>query len=589
MSLSRILAVAAAAAAAVLATAPSALAYESGSPTLRIVVSFRAAASDAQIRAVERQRGLTEHFTLAALRSRVVTGRGSASSVLASLRADSSVAYAELDGLAQPTDVTPNDPYFPTGAGALNGGEWGSFQTQAPAAWGVTTGSNNVIVAIIDSGVVASQPDLSPVLIPGWNVLTGTADAADTFGHGTEVAGVAVAASNNAQGVAAYCWSCRLMPVKVYNSSSAYLSDIANGMVWAVDHGAKVLNISMAGTSSSSVLANAVSYANAHGAVVVAAAGNNGNSTPTYPAAIPGVISVAGSDQTDALYSYSDYGSWVDVAAPGANVTTLPNGGYGAVGGTSLASPVVAGIAGLMLSAQPAATPAQVADALFSSTAPTAGTHDTQYGRVNAYRALMALNGAGTGTTPPPTLTTAPTISGTAQSGATLSAGTGAWSNSPSSYAYQWRRCDGAGASCAPVTGATSATYPLTGADVGATMRVTVTATNSGGSASADSQATPVVSTGFTTHTVTGSLTKSKTSSAFTFSSGSGAATASLSFSSSCSSLTLAVKSAAGSLLATGTGPSVLSLSATLTGGSYSWTVSGSCRVSFTLTVSAPA
>ncbi|HJQ07351.1 MAG TPA: S8 family serine peptidase [Nocardioides sp.] len=580
------------AAATVLVGAGGARATADPGGETRLVVGYRATASPAAVRALDRL-GATERSAVGALHARVVTvPSGRAAAVLAALHADASVAYAEVDGTEVPTDVTPDDPYFPTGAGALSGGEWGSLKTQAPAAWSATTGSSSVVVAVIDSGVVASQSDLSPVLVPGWNVLTGTADTSDTYGHGTEVAGVAVAGSNNGQGVAAYCWRCRLMPIKVYTSAGAYSSDIASGMVWAVDHGARVLNVSMAGTTPSSVLSSAVSYATAHGAVVVAAAGNNGNSTATYPASIPGVISVAATDQTDTPYSYSDYGSWVDVAAPGSTVTTLPNGGYGAVGGTSIASPAVAGIAGLLLSAKPTATPADVANALFTTTDPITGSKAIAYGRVNAAKAVAALAGSGTTSAPPPSApapVTAPTVSGSAQSGQTLTATSGSWSNSPTSYAYRWQRCDGTGAGCADVAGATTATYLLSSADVGSTVRVVVTASNAGGSTSAASVPTSVVTSPVattTTSTFSGSLTRTVASRSYSTPAGAGPITGTLSFG-KCSAFSLTVATTSGSVVAQASGPNGLAVSATVPAGTYVWTVSSSCKVSFTLAVTA--
>jgi thermitase len=556
---------------------------------VRLVVGFARGASTAQIAAADHRAGVRALSELTDLHARVVTAPSSAAAnALAVLRADAIVRFAEVDGTAEPTDVIPNDPYFPTGTGALGGGEWGSASTQAPAAWGITTGSSAVTVAVVDSGVVATQPDLAPVLTAGWNVLTGTSDTSDVYGHGTEVAGVAVAASNNGQGVAAYCWQCRLMPIKVYDSASAYDSDIAKGITWAVDHGAKVVNVSLAGTSGSSVLDSAANYAATHGVLVVAAAGNNGNSTPTYPAASPGVLSVAASDQTDTLYSYSDYGTWVDLAAPGATPTTLPNGAYGAVGGTSIASPAVAGIAALLFSAAPTATPADAVNALVSTTDPTSGARSAAHGRVNARNALVALTGTsgwgGTGTTTAvPVASLPPVVSGGAQSGQTLTVTSGTWSGNPTSYAYQWQRCDGSGANCAAVPGATASTYALGAADVGSTMRAVVVASNSAGSASATSAPTAPVSAATTTVTFTGSLTKSAMSRSYAVSLMSGPVRGDLSFS-KCSALSLALVTSGGSVLAQATGPSTLTVSGTVNAGNYEWVVSGSCRVSFALT-----
>ena len=583
------------AAACTLAALPTVLTAASAdaagmSGDVRLVVGFSAGASSAQMDDAATGAGARVLSDIADLHARVLSVPSSAAAgALQKLRANGRVRFAEADSVSVPTDVTPNDPYFPTGAGALSGGEWGSAKTGMPSAWGVTTGSSTVIIAIVDSGVVTTHPDLAPVLTDGWNVLTGTSDATDTYGHGTEVAGVAAAGSNNGQGVAAYCWQCRLMPVKVYNNASAYNSDIAKGITWAADHGARVINVSMAGTSSSTALNDAASYATAHGALVVAAAGNNGNSTPTYPASSPGVVSVAATDQSDTLNSYSDYGSWVDLAAPGSTPTTLPNGAYGAVGGTSIASPAVAGIAALMFSAKTTATPADVTNALLTTTDPTAGTTAAAHGRVNAKNALAALTGSttGSGSTPSaPAATSAPTISGQPQSDQTLSAATGSWSGSPTAYAYQWQRCDSAGSSCANLAGATGASYVLGSGDVGSTARVVVTASNSAGSGSASSAPTGVVSAPpatTVTSTYSGSLTKSAASRSYPVSFGTGPVQGRLSFS-KCSSLSLALVTSSGTTVSQGSGPSVLSVSTTVSAGSYAWVVSGSCRVAFSLT-----
>ena len=165
--------------------------------------------------------------------------------------------------------------------------------------------------------------------------------------------------------------------------------------------------------NSDATLANAIAYARQHGAVVAAAAGNGGCNCVQYPAGYSGVIGVAASDQTDTLYSYSNYGSWVDVAAPGQNVTTMLTDpvtgvpyGYGPVGGTSLASPVVAGIAGLLFSLNPSATGSAVENALVAGVDPLAGANQVAHGRVDAYKALVALGGSAPPPPPPPTTQT---------------------------------------------------------------------------------------------------------------------------------------------------------------------------------------
>jgi subtilisin family serine protease len=213
------------------------------------------------------------------------------------------------------------------------------------------------------------------------------------------------------------------MPVKVTAGGSAYDSNLAAGVVWAVDHGARVVNLSFAGTSSSTTLKNAVAYARGNGAVVVAAAGNSGCDCVTYPAGYPGVIAVAASSNLtgDVLQGYSNYGSWVDVAAPSGNVTTTltdpstgAQWGWMPVGGTSLAAPVVVGIAGLLLSAQPATTGPALEQALVTGADPVSGAHAVATGRIDAVDALAALGPAGPSPTPTATASPTPTASPTA-------------------------------------------------------------------------------------------------------------------------------------------------------------------------------
>jgi thermitase len=530
--------------------------------------------------------------------------------VVSALERSGKVVYAERDGVVLPTDTNPNDPYYPYGGSTPYGGQWGDLYTQAPKTWDLTTGSTQVAVAVIDSGVDQSHPDLTANLLPGFNVLDGSSNTNDSYGHGTEVAGVIAAVTNNAAGVAGYCWQCRILPVKVYNSSNgAYASDIATGITWAADHGARVVNISMAGSAASSAMASAISYAQSRGVLVVGAAGNSGCDCPTYPASYPDVLAVAASDQYDGLYSYSNFGSWVDVAAPGQNTTTVltdpstgaPHG-YNAFGGTSSAAPVVAGIAGLLLSVSPTSTPAALMAAITANVDPTTGTKSTASGRVNAYKAVTALAGGGASTITSPSNSTLPTITGTAQEGQTLTATAGTWSGSPTSYAYQWQRCDTAGTTCAAVPGANSTTYVVTSADNSSTLRVLVTATNSGGSSSAPSAATAVVQAAATASpspspsptstsqvmTFGGSLSQKTTSRTFGLSTGAGLANAKLSFS-KCSSLSLTLRTASGAVLGQNAGPSIVSVDVTVPAGSYTYTVSGTCRTSFTLTVTAAA
>jgi subtilisin family serine protease len=327
---------------------------------------------------------------------------GAEQNVIDAMRQSGRVDYAELDAVAH-AEMTPNDTYFSQ--------QWGLSKINAPTAWDTTTGAASTVVAVLDTGVDYSQPDLQGRLTSGYDFINNDSDPTDDNGHGTETAGIVGAASNNAVGVAGVCWTCTLMPVKVLNSSaSGSWSAIASGITWATDHGAKVISMSLAGSSDSSTLHNAVSYAYNHDVVVVAASGNYSTSTPYYPAAYPEVLSVAGTTSTDSLYSWSNYGSWVKVAAPGCVYTTVRGGSYGSFCGTSAATPVVAGLAALVRSAQPGATAAAVETAIESSAVPVGST--VAYGRIDAAAAVTAIGAGGStdpSTTPSPSASPTPT------------------------------------------------------------------------------------------------------------------------------------------------------------------------------------
>ena len=332
-------------------------------------------------------------------------------SILATLHANPAVAFAEPDYLALPA-LTPNDPHFDSNE------QWGLAKIQAPQAWNLETGSNETIIAVIDSGIQTNHEDLvnqlwtNPNEIPangldddhngyiddvhGANMITQNGSLTDSTGHGTQVAGVIAAQTNNALGVAGVCWNCRLMVVKVIGATgTANYSDIAAGVNYAVKMGAKVINLSLGGYSDSFTLKAAIQAA-AQTAVVVAGAGNDNLSTPFYPAAyIDSVIAVAGTAQDDFKHSSSNFGSWVTVSAPGENILTTDFGGnyYTPNSGTSLAAPFVSGVSGLLVSQNPGWSPALVRqqivhttnsiDSLNPSLAGNLGS-----GRLNAYQAV---------------------------------------------------------------------------------------------------------------------------------------------------------------------------------------------------------
>jgi subtilisin family serine protease len=307
--------------------------------------------------------------------------------VLAALESSSAVASAAKEPIAEAFDTSPDDTDWPQQESLRIAG--------FPKAWDVTQGSSKVIVAVLDSGVDAKHPDLRGALVAGWDFINSDADPSDDHGHGTAVAGVIGARSNNHVGGAGICWRCFVMPVKVLDSTgSGDDTLIAAGIVWATDHGAQVINLSLGGPGSSVELTNALAYANAKGAIVVAAAGNAGGTTQFFPAADPHVVSVAATTVADQRFSWSNFGSWVRLAAPGCNVATILGGGYGTFCGTSAATPLVSGLVALELSAQPAATAREAEDALARAALPLPAF--VQYGRIDAGKTLALLRPAAT-------------------------------------------------------------------------------------------------------------------------------------------------------------------------------------------------
>jgi subtilisin family serine protease len=326
------------------------------------------------------------------------------------LSAHPAVQYAEPDYLAH-IITAPNDPEY--------SGQWALAKIDAPAAWDVGTGTTDAVIAIVDAGIEVTHPDLSGQLwqnpgeiagnsidddnnghvddVYGWNLVNNNNDLSDNTGHGTEVAGIAAAATNNNVGIAGMCWQCRLMVVKVVQPGGvANYSDIAAGLVYAAQKGAKIINISLGGNSDSITLKTAIANA-AQTAVVVAGAGNDSSSAPFYPAAYDDyVLAVAGTTQTDTKVSTSNYGAWVDMSAPGENIrTTFTGGGYGDASGTSVAAPFVSGLAGLLRSQHPTWSANLTRAQILNTTDNIDGVNPSYAGqlgsgRINAQKAVTA-------------------------------------------------------------------------------------------------------------------------------------------------------------------------------------------------------
>jgi subtilisin family serine protease len=348
-----------------------------------IVVTFRTGVSQPQIAALFTRAGVRQVRSIPDIDVRVVSvPRSRRTHALRLLRSSRWVEAAQRDPVAQTFDLIPNDTYWPD--------QWGLRAAGLPLAWNTTRASDSVVVAVVDTGVDPNQPDLAGALLPGIDLVNGGTNAADDHGHGTAVAGVIAARTNNHTGQAGACWACTILPIKAMNAQG--IGDdatIASAIVRASDTGARVINLSLGSPASAQALADAVAYAEQKGAVVVAAAGNSGTATPFYPAAYPGVISVAGADATHHLYPWSNYGQSVALAGPGCNVAPLLGGGYRNFCGTSSAAPVVAGVAALALAADPTTTGQQLAAALAEGVIPLAGT--VRYGLVQAPAALAAL------------------------------------------------------------------------------------------------------------------------------------------------------------------------------------------------------
>lgn len=262
-----------------------------------------------------------------------------------------------------------------------------------PGAWDISQGLSSVIIAILDSGVDCAHPDLGAKCTAGWNFYNNNSDTSDVYGHGTKVAGSATALSNNATGVASVAWQNLLMPIRVTDTQGyGYVSAIAKGLTWAVDNGARVMNLSFGGVAGISTIASAAQYVVNHGGLVVAAAGNCGCFDST--AENPYMISVSATDSSDNLASFSSTGNYVDLSAPGVSIyTTTKGGSYGGVSGTSFSSPIIAGVAALVMSANAALTPTGV-ESVLEANADDLGAagYDTSFGfgRVNAYKAVLA-------------------------------------------------------------------------------------------------------------------------------------------------------------------------------------------------------
>lgn len=318
------------------------------------------------------------------------------------------------DGFLQ---TTPNDPLYykqwphnNDGTFPLSPAKIGA-DISTPLAWNITQGDPNLIVAILDSGIKLDHPEFSGRIVPGWDFVNNDADPTDDYGHGTNVAGIALATGNNAIGFAGVNWNSKIMACKITdNKGTGYYSGWIDAIYFAVDHGAKVINISAGGLSPSTLLENAINYAYNNNVIVVCSVGNSNSLINQYPAKYANTITVGATNPDDTrstpfCYSSttitgSNFGPELQFVAPGNYIwglNYLSNTVYNSYwGGTSQAAPVVTGVVSLLLSINPSLSVSQIKLILQQSSQDQVGdSFDTLgwdqyygYGRINAFKAV---------------------------------------------------------------------------------------------------------------------------------------------------------------------------------------------------------
>jgi PKD repeat protein len=308
------------------------------------------------------------------------------------------IKYAEKKELHE-SFLTPNDPYY---INSFNSGQWALFQIDAPLAWDISTGSSDIVVAVTDNAINISHPDLVNKMVPGWDAVDNDNDPSPCGGndgfHGSHVSGIVGAETNNNIGIASIGYNVSIMPVKIGDCNTGSLTSGYDGIIWAADNDADVINMSWGGGGSSAYGQNVCSYAWNLGTILIAAAGNDGTNQQFYPAAYDDVVAVASTTTGDAKSSFSQYGPWVSISAPGSSILSTDEGSsYQVTQGTSMASPLVAGLVGLMISHAPSASPQQVVDCLLNTAENIDGANSNYIGqlgagRINAYQALLCMN-----------------------------------------------------------------------------------------------------------------------------------------------------------------------------------------------------
>ncbi|WP_219836320.1 S8 family peptidase [Paenibacillus sp. R14(2021)] len=304
------------------------------------------------------------------------------------------VAYVEPHYLYMTNDTGASADLIPNDA-LYSQYQWNLPVIETEKGWGVSKGSEQVLVGVLDTGVQADHPDLKGKLAPGTNLVDANSPPNDDVGHGTHVTGIIAASVNNGEGVAGLTWYNKVVPIKVLDASGAGSTySVAEGVIWAADHGIKVINMSLGNYAQAQFLHDAIKYAYERDVVLVAASGNDNTSRPGYPAAYPEVLAVASTNADGTRSPFSNYGDYVDVAAPGMTIaSTYPGSQYAALSGTSMASPHAAALAALIRSINPDLSNVEVMDIMRKSAKDLGTTGKDKYfgyGQIDIDRALLA-------------------------------------------------------------------------------------------------------------------------------------------------------------------------------------------------------
>lgn len=302
---------------------------------------------------------------------------------IAMLKSDPNVEVAEMDYKSE-LYYTPNDPKLPE--------QYGIDQVKAKQAWDITKGAASTIISVLDTGLQMNHEEFAGRIAPGgFDHSDNDADPSDGNGHGTHCAGIAVAATDNAKGVASVCFNGRILPMKIFPNS--FVSTWSAAILDATNKGARVISMSFGGAPPNQIGQDAINFAWSKNVVLFAAAGNDGQTNKNYPAAYDNVIAVAATNAQDTRADFSTYGDWVHIAAPGDNIMSTINGGtntYAANSGTSMSCPFAASVAGLMIGKNPQITNTRVRDIIFQ-TCDNVGNFVSK-GRINAFKAVQLVD-----------------------------------------------------------------------------------------------------------------------------------------------------------------------------------------------------